>query len=252
MRRHGSRLLPGGKAAASTARRSADLRGHQGTRRLLERNREASCGDRPQGTCEGAVIKSRTTESPPSLERSTARRTARSAIDGRADGGADCVPQRPCGTGVTTGVRRDSHLSFCDSQYTFDLASTCPGAERVRRLFRHRLRRRRTGPRPTLRWQDARELSGGVIAREECDTLAWNAGRRDRRRVPVPGAGGAPHLPHRLGCAAGVCAGDPATTADWTLMVLRDRQQQPLASRLGRPTRWRQSARQRRSASSPK
>jgi hypothetical protein len=194
-------------------------------------NREASCGAlTPKGTCDGAVIKycDATGIAAVPREINCAAYGQKCDPTAGADGGADCVPQGPCGTGVDENGVCDAsnHLSFCqDSQeYTFDCgvdmcqvqggfadcfvvgsadgcgtetaAGRCDGKTRV-------------------------SCQSGVIAREQCDTLgmecranAAGGGFRCQAPAACPAT-----CPTGTKCTAGVCAGDPATTADWTLMV---------------------------------
>lgn len=190
-------------------------------------DRAASCGDlTAKGTCDGAVLKycddSGIATSP--REINCAAYGQKCDPTAGADGGADCVPQGPCGNVDDNGVCDANNLSFCQDGglYTFDCgvdmcqvqggfadcfvtgasdgcgtetaAGRCDGKTRV-------------------------SCQSGVIAREQCDTLGLEcrAATGGGFRCQAPAA--CPTCPDGTKCAAGVCAGDPAVTADWTLMV---------------------------------
>jgi hypothetical protein len=155
---------------------------------------------------------------------------------GATDGGAICVPQGPCPTGLTeAGTCNGNSLTFCEDgeQYTFDCGvdqcqivggfSDCfvvgvtagCGTETREGRCDGQVRVSCQGVAPP-----GNDLTTGVIAREDCATLGLQCrsdGLGKFRCMPPTTC--SVSCPSGTQCTSGRCAPPAPPTADWTLLV---------------------------------
>ncbi|HVU02844.1 MAG TPA: clostripain-related cysteine peptidase [Polyangiaceae bacterium] len=200
--------------------------------------RSASCGSLTVlGTCEGAVLKycdeSGLTAVPREID--CAAYGQKCDPTGATDGGAICVPQGPCPSGLTeAGKCTGNTLTFCEDseQYTFDCGvdqcqtaggfadcfvvgtTTGCGTETREGRCDGQVRVNCQGVAPP-----GNDLTTGVVAREDCAQLGLECRSDGVGFRCLPPTKCSVTCPSGTTCTGGRCAPTTPPDKDWTFMV---------------------------------
>jgi hypothetical protein len=191
--------------------------------------RAASCGSLTAlGTCAGATLRYCDDSGLASVPREINCAAYGQKCDptGATDGGAICVPQGPCPTGLTEIGRCDGNkLTFCEEgeQYTFDCGvDTCGSVGGFADCLVVGVTEGCGSETPAGRCEGTTRVScqGNIVAREDCARLglACRADGQGANRCLSPTSCSVA-CPAGTTCQSGKCTAAQTPAADWTFMV---------------------------------